>query len=146
MYKQIQSLIFLLIFLPACREEAPLPYLLETTYNCYQDQSWTTATVETAIIGEWERVYFSCFSGEMGEVGPDELTLYLMADRKLEIYRNGLPDRTDTWEIVPRGSENFELKTSQIQPWLKGDIVICDDLLLFFESYIDGCDNYFEKW
>lgn len=139
-------LLSLLLLLPACQEDIMmLPYSIEGAYNCYQDESWTAASVETAIIGEWERVYYSCYSGEMGEIPAGELLLILHENHELEVYQDGLLERTDTWEVVPRGSENFELKTSQILPWVNGDIVICDDLLVFFESYISGCDNFFER-
>lgn len=137
--------LLIIILVPACQEDEVLPYSLEGTYNCYQSETWTAASVDAALIGEWDRVYYSCYSGEMEETSIGELLLVLTEDHELEIYQNGLLERTDTWEVVPRGSENFELKTNLIHPWLNGDIVICDDLLVFFESYIDGCDNYFER-
>lgn len=122
-----------------------LPYNIEGAYNCYQEQSWTNSSIDAALTGEWDRVYYSCFSGEMDEPPIGELRLVLTEEHQLEIYKNGLLERTDTWEVIPRGNENFELKTTQNHPWLNGDIVICDNLLVFFESYISGCDNYFEK-
>lgn len=137
-------LVFILA-LPACQEDEILPYSIEGAYNCYQSDTWTTSTVEAALIGEWDRVYYSCYSGEMEEISIGELLLVLTDKHELEIYQNGLLERTDSWEVVPRGSENFELKTDLSHPWLNGDIVVCEDLLVFFESYIDGCDNFFEK-
>lgn len=144
-YRTVKCLLLLILFLPACQEDVVLPYSIEGAYNCYQDQSWTATSVDAALVGEWDRVYYSCYSGEMDEIAIGELRLVLTDDHQLEIYENGLLERTDSWEVIPRGNENFELKTSQILPWLNGDIVICEDLLVFFESYIDGCDNYFEK-
>ena len=144
-YRTVKCLLFLILFLPACQEDVVLPYSIEGAYNCYQDQSWTATSVDAALVGEWDRVYYSCYSGEMDEIAIGELRLVLTDDHQLEIYENGLLERTDSWEVIPRGNENFELTTSQILPWLNGDIVICEDLLVFFESYIDGCDNYFEK-
>ena len=147
MRKLFYLLLPIYIFLPACQEDEPLlPYALDEAYNCFQNQSWTEEDIETAIIGDWNWVYFSCFSGEMGETEVGQLLLKLKADHQLEIYQDGLLERVDTWEVIPRGSENFELKSTHILPWLNGDIVICGDLLLFFHSYIDGCDNYFERF
>ncbi|PHN05029.1 hypothetical protein [Flavilitoribacter nigricans] len=139
------GLLLLIVFLPACQEETALPYSIEGAYNCYQDETWTLESVDDALIGEWDHVYYSCYSGEMEEIPVGDLRLVFKENHELEIYRDGLLDRQDTWEVIPRGSENFALTTSQIQPWLNGDIVICEDLLVFFESYIDGCDNYFER-
>jgi hypothetical protein len=144
-YRIFRPLLLLILLLPSCQEDVVLPYSIEGAYNCYLDQSWTATSVDAALIGEWDRVYYSCYSGEMEETAKGELQLILTDDHQLEIYQNGLLERTDTWEVIPRGSENFELKTSQIHPWLNGDIVICEELLVFFESYIDGCDNYFER-
>lgn len=146
MRKYFVLLLFAVLLTPACQpDDSELePYSLEDTYDCFQAQSWTTTTVDAAIIGDWEWVYYSCFSGEKGETNVGELLLKLKADHELEIYRNGLLDRIATWEVVPHGSENFELETSENIPWLLGDIVICGNVLMFFNSYIDGCDNYFE--
>jgi hypothetical protein len=146
MWNKLRYLLPLLALFPGCQEDdETLPYSIDGAYNCFQESSWTVASVDAALIGSWERVYYSCYSGEMEEIDPGELLLVLKADHQLEIYENGILQRTDTWKVVPRGSENFELETTFIQPWLNGDIVICDGLLVFFDSYIDGCDNFFEE-
>lgn len=145
MWNKFQFLLPLLIIIVSCQEDEILPYSIEGAYNCFQENTWTVATVDAALVGSWERVYYSCYSGEMGEVAQGELLLLFKADHQLEIYEDGLLERTDTWKVVERGNENFELETGLIQPWLNGDIVLCDGLLVFFNSYIDGCDNFFEE-
>lgn len=148
MRKYFGWLLFAGLFFPACQADRVelSPYSLEDTYNCFQDKSWSVATVDAAIVGDWDWVYYSCFSGEMGETNTGELLLKLKGDHQLEIYKNGLLERLATWEVKPRGNENFFLETSESIPSLKGDIVICGDVLLFFNSYVDGCDNYFERF
>lgn len=141
----LSGLLVIALLWAGCQEDVVLPYSLEGAYDCYQGQPWTAASIDAALTGAWDRVYYSCYSGEMETIPLGELRLVLREDHQLEIYQDGLLERTDSWEVESRGSENFTLKTTQILPWLNGDIVICDDLLVFFESYTSGCDNYFER-
>ncbi|MCB0630687.1 MAG: hypothetical protein R2824_07570 [Saprospiraceae bacterium] len=145
MSKKLLTIFLTLVLFSTCQQDEILPYSIEGAYNCFQESNWTTDSVDAALLGSWEWVYYSCYSGEMEETEAGELLLKFYSDHQLEIYRNGLLDRVDTWKVIERGSENFELETDLIHPWLNGDIVICDELLVFFNSYIDGCDNFFEK-
>lgn len=59
---------------------------------------------------------------------------------------------TTNWEVIQTETNilsdparSYQIKTDLFVSQLFGVILICEDEVLFTSSYVDGCDNRFEK-
>ena len=73
------------------------------------------------------------------------MTVEFKSDSTLEVKVNGATTQSSTWEIVNLGDSQFEINADPVVPQLHGRILFCEDRVLFYDSYIDGCDNYFKR-
>lgn len=49
-----------------------------------------------------------------------------------------------TWEVVPEDNA-WGIKTTPSLEHVAGKILFCDENLELNDSYLDGCDNYYER-
>ena len=62
------------------------------------------------------------------------------------LYLNGSLDNGVQIFVITEDGKFYGMKLdSHVTQLLYGRIFICDELVEFNDSYIDGCDNYFKK-
>ena len=116
-------------------------------FDCHQQSNWDSLSVSNELIGEWEWEHISCYWN------PDDdndneyrgLTIEFNEDQSLIVREEGLITQASSWKVVDGDANLYALEVDPRVIQLYGRILICDDLLEFNDSYIDGCDNYFRK-
>jgi len=143
----VTALILSVSFFSCDKADKDLPKSMSKMSKCYNETSWDTTGISNALLGEWEWKYVSCL--DFREDASDEtykgLEVDFKSDNSLIVKENGTITQTSTWKIVEEHADFFGLEVEPSLPQLRGMIIICDELVVFNNSYIDVCDNYFEK-
>ena len=140
----------LFTLLLACKKEktSPVPYEFPIDISdCHYSQSWDSTKTHAALIGEWQWKYIQCFWTPNDANGDDYagLEIKFKPDNTLEVRENGVLTQTASWKIQTSFDDSFEVETVPEVVLLYGHIAICNDIIAFSHSYIDGCDNYYKR-
>lgn len=128
------------------QQEDP-PVALDSMLRCYSVMSWDSAVIHDALINTWEWEFIKCYWKPEDANGEDfkGLSVQFKQNDSLEVKLNNQLTQVSSWSIVRLNDEYFKLSTSPFIPQLPGKILLCGDRILFYDSYVDGCDNYFKK-
>lgn len=146
--------VFALVAQLCCREEqvsAPEkqlpPVTVPAMQECYQKFAWDSVSIHDKLLGQWDWEYIQCFwDPEKGNYKDFlGMTVEFKSGNTLEVKMNGQTTQSSTWKIVDMGDGYFKVDTNPLVVQLPGKILFCEDRVLFNDSYVDGCDNYFKK-
>lgn len=154
--KTITRLMFVLVLTAqlCCKEKQVLPpekqlppVTLPAMTECHQKNSWDSLNIHDKLLGQWDWEYIQCFwDPEKGNYKDFlGMTVEFKSDNTLEVKMNGQTTQSSTWKIANMGDGYFKVDTNPLVVQLPGRILFCDDRVLFNDSYVDGCDNYFKK-
>ncbi|MES2647752.1 MAG: hypothetical protein V4717_12795 [Bacteroidota bacterium] len=131
---------------PIVKQEPP-PVTLPNMLECHRTTTWDSLSVDNKLIGKWQWEYIQCYwSPEKGNSKDFKgLSVTFKADNTLEVKVNEVTTQTATWEVVKLNDGNYSLKMNPLVLQLPGRILFCTDRVLFNDSYVDGCDNYFKR-
>ena len=147
--------IVLLIFfgLLSCDRMQEAPYSIQELSRCYGDQSLTVDKLYSQLLGRWAWEFVKCggcdgFSSDTEEAG---LEVVFDQENNIEMFRDGSLIYEGEWQLLPSHENGFYNLT--IIPFfiisehvgLGGNIITCEDNLLFFGSAGDGYDNFFQR-
>lgn len=139
------SIICLVLFNACCKEKPPVPIYLNDIYQCYYSATWDSLKVKNAVIGEWNWEYISCELGGNNSQFKG-LSIEFKPNMDLNIKQNGKIIQSSTWHIS-KGSDDlhYEIYAIPTVDQMYGSFLICNDIIEYNLSYVDGCDNYFRK-
>lgn len=129
-------------------EEIEFPPLSQgEIWDCYQKREWNEQTIKDELIGQWRWIYsVSYWAPDDGRNTESENTLIRFSgDSTLNVVIDGSSQSSIRWSVVQRDGDLFGVDTENTVAQLYGRILLCDNLLEFNNSYIDGSDNYFER-
>ena len=131
----------------SCNEAAAPPPAELNLWACHRTVTRDSVATESALLGEWDWEYISCFWKTEKANGEDFkcLSLEFKADHTLIVKESGKITQTSRWKIFRGDPDAFVIKTEPLVPQVVGRIMFCADVLEFNDSYVDGCDNYFRK-
>ncbi|AUP80670.1 hypothetical protein [Flavivirga eckloniae] len=114
--------------------------------SLHSEKDWNETKIMNTLIGQWEWEYVSCFwdSEDSRYAKKQELTIEFKTDGSLEIQQNGKPTQNSEWKVV-LNSNIYELEVSPPVEQLYGNIFFSERRVLFYQSYMDICDNYFKR-
>lgn len=160
-YRVFSLFLLLFVLFTTCNQEEPVPEEEEPTCNepaaappaelnlwaCHRKVTRDSVATASALLGEWDWEYISCFWKTEKANGEDYkcLSLEFKADHTLIVKESGKIVQTSRWKIFLGAAELFVIKTEPLVPQVVGQILFCDDVLAFNDSYVDGCDNYFRR-
>jgi len=138
--------IFYLTLLSCGREEI-LTYNIGEYYNCYEEESWSVLKIREQIEGTWEWNNIDCYfsSDELNSSAFSDITIEFKDDSRL-IVKNG--DRVieeTSWQVFKVLGRYYALETEPSISYVAGLILICDDQLVFSDSDLGGCDQFYTK-
>lgn len=115
--------------------------------ECHEEDNWPSFKPKEALLGEWEWNYIYCYGNPDDANGNDfkGMDIEFKPDNTVDVKISGQVMSTANWEISTRNSSNFSIVTTPPITQLRGRVVFCGKKLLFHHSYIDQCDNYFER-
>ena len=139
-----------MLFILSCeKEDVPKRPISQTDiWNCYNDSEWSELRVRNQLIGKWKWIYSENFwAPDEGWNTESENTLIEFSnDSTLGIIVNGNLENTTKWMVTHKDGDLYGLEMdSTITTLLYGRILVCGEILIFNNSYIDGSDNYFKK-
>ncbi len=146
--KVVISLLFAIAMLSCEQQKLPHPpKTLEDMHSCYQNKAWNEISLRDSLIGEWRWLYTQNFwAPEAAHYTTNQdVCITFRSDSLLHVITQGDTLHTTKWEIMLKQNNNYELALEAPHQYLHGNILLCEDLLLFNNSYVDGSDNFFER-
>jgi len=143
----IVLLLIVLILSFACNKGENPPISQADISDCHHEMTWDSLKISNALIGEWEWEYISCFNNPEGANGDEfkGLTIEFKSGNTLNVKENGQTTQTSNWVVVNGGTNWFSIDVDPNVSQLHGQILLCEEIVEFNESYIDVCDNYFKR-
>lgn len=109
------------------------------------DYEW----IKDNLLGTWNWKYVYCcgettkpYKSTTESIG---LQVTFLANGTLTIDYPDSSQITATWILSKNNGELFALETKPAISQLSGSISFCADYVGFYNSYLDGADNYFQK-
>ena len=123
------------------------PVSLESMLQCNGQRSWDSASIHDALIGKWQWEFIICYFNPEDANGQDykNLSIEFTQNDSLEVKINNQISQVSSWYVTRLSDGYFKLTVNPIVFQLPGRVLICDDRVLFYDSYTDGCNNYFKK-
>jgi hypothetical protein len=123
------------------------PIQLDSMLLCHGQNNCDSTAIHHALIGKWQWVYISCYWNPESANNQDFKTLSVEFNQhdSLEVKLNGQTTQKSSWGLVRTNDGYFKLLANPIVLQLPGKVLFCGDFVLFYDSYVDGCDNYFKK-
>lgn len=141
-------IIFLFLVLVGCRRNLQTPVEIQEVADCYKETDWNANDVHDALIGKWELQFGGLYSTDV-PTPPDEQNGKFVEfnSDSLFVYDDEwtLIDSSH-WEVVVGDAPLFELELTKYISGLRGRILICDDVVIFNNSYISGTDSFFQRF
>jgi hypothetical protein len=140
------STLLLLGFFSCNKAEKP-PIKKDKIWDCHHEETWDAFKIKNSLIGEWEWEFISCWANQE-DANSNEfigLTIEFKSDSTLLVKEDGQLAQTSNWKVVEGDGDLFAIEATPSIRQLNGRILIGDDRVLFNDSYIDGCDNYFKR-
>jgi hypothetical protein len=103
-----------------------------------------SSTLQTKIIGSWNLMAKRCpqIGRNFQNMQGVKLTLLPNGSYTLEEY-DRVADNGQ-WKLTQVDNGNWGLQLSIPNQYMHGKLVVCNNRLMFFDSYRDGCDHVFE--
>jgi hypothetical protein len=149
MKKFILAFLSTLIFL-GCNDDDidQRPMSINEISNCYKQQEWNENKIAEELKGKWQWIYTENFwSPDKGRNTENEkLIVEFNSDTTLKVHINNELNDSTRWFVLPlTNSDLYVLELEKPIQQLYGQILFCENILMFFDSYRDGTDNYFRK-
>lgn len=149
----MRRLVYLFVIFLSCDKTVDIPYSLSDLKNCYKQQSYNDQSLKSKLIGRWAWKFVQCGGCEEFHSDSEEkdLEVAFNQDNLIEIYRHENLIYEGEWLLEPSPEEGYYRMiinpsfTINLHVGLYGDIIVCEDDLLFYISYVDGYDNYFKR-
>ncbi len=127
-----------------CSSEPDTPIDLDELLDCHRSETWDSATVHAALLGEWEWEYVACvLSSYENNSDYRGVSIVFQSNGNYQLLQDNEEVNSDSYEIAPDGAEFFRLDPQPSEQFLQGRLAFCDDRLLLYGSHEEGCDHYF---
>jgi len=121
------------------------PYNEADLFDCYQQQSWDSTRIVKSLLGQWRWDSIKCPVIVTKSKGEVDYRLNFVSDSKLEIYQSDILTKTVNWFI--NGHDGiYNIHTEPSVDKVFGAVFICGDQMVFYNSWLDGCDYYYTKF
>jgi hypothetical protein len=154
-YYSVSITCLLLILLSSsCKKnvsEAPIaatpPVSADSLTKCHLNNVWDSASIANHLLGKWQWEFIKCYWNPEDANSKDYqgLTIQFKPGQIAEVKQQDVISQTATWRISPINDNTYQLITTPLIVQLPGKIYICDNRVLFSDTYTDGCDNFFKK-
>ena len=123
------------------------PVTLDSMLQCNGQRSWDSTSIHDALIGKWQWEFIKCYFNPEDANGQDykNLSIEFKQNDSLEVKVNNQISQISSWYVTRLNDGYFKLTVNPIVFQLPGRVLICDNRVLFYDSYTDGCNNYFKK-
>jgi hypothetical protein len=144
--RSILTLGILLVLLSgwqSCKKDTLLVIDIGSLAECTRSQHFDSTKLAAKLMGSWRWMETSSESGP-GKADKDIKVTFTSAG-KFTLTENSTILSRGSWQLKNDDSGGFELETDHLGSMLYGHILLCEDKLLFNDSYRDGFDNLFTR-
>lgn len=122
------------------------PVALDSMLLCHGQTKRDSTATQNALIGKWQWEFIKCYWNPENANSVDFKSLSVEFKKdSLDVKINGQITQKSSWHIIGTNDGYFKLLVNPIVFQLPGKLLFCGDRVLFYDSYVDGCDNYFRK-
>ena len=132
---------------PANPPQQQPPVSFDSLLHCYGQVSWDSASIHNALIGTWNWEFIKCYWNPEDANGDDykNVSIVFRQNDSLEVKVNNQITQAASWKISRLSDGYFKVTTAPLVVYLPGKILLCGNRVMFYDSYTDGCDNYFKR-
>ena len=150
--------VLLSLQLPGClsneRDPEPIePFVFKTAgemAECAVAADLDSAELASALVGMWEWKYESCFWTPESASGTRHAGVVLEFRRNgtLRLHEGDSLSATTRWRlegpVMAEWTQSVEMDTPYVH-YAGGIATLCGNTVLFYDSYVDGCDQWFHR-
>lgn len=126
----------------SCKKEKPD---LTACWQCSIVQALDSTAISGKLVGSWTWAKQSCFRPGMVKPADRTIKATFKIDHSFAVVEGANTLTQGTWGLIQVDGNSWRLELSAPSEFLYGRILFCDKQLLFNDSYIDGCDNVFNR-
>lgn len=134
--------LMLIVFLCACDKNKQG---FNTFWRCGQTQFPDSTFISANLIGSWVWNQQYCFWTNDVKQANKYVKVTFNQDQTFSLKEGPNTVSQGTWKLILVDVNAWGLDLSSPVEYLDGRILFCKDQVLFNDSYIDGCDNKFNK-
>lgn len=125
----------------------PPPVSIDSMVRCYNQSLPDSANLRTWLLATWQWEYIKCYWAPEKANATDfrNLSIAFKANDSVEVKTNNQITSRAAWRLSKTNDGYFTLATTPLVPQLAGKVILCANRVIFFDSYVDGCDNYFKR-
>jgi hypothetical protein len=114
-------------------------------WQCASSQNLDSTAISNKIAGSWKWTKQYCFSAGKTMRADKDIKVTFNTNGTFTVLENSTIITQGNWTLKVVDSNLWELDVTAPSTYLYGRILICNNQVLFNDSYRDGCDNLFEK-
>ncbi len=126
----------------ACKKDS---FDIASFWQCNSSQNLDSTVISNKIAGSWKWTKQSCFSTGKTMRADKDIKVTFNTNGTFAVLENSTIITQGNWTLRVVDSNMWGLDLTAPSTYLSGRILFCNSQVLFNDSYIDGCDNLFEK-
>lgn len=114
---------------------------------CHNNSAWDSAQIHNKLLGRWEWEFIECYWNPEDANNTDfkGLMLNFNTDSTVLVTDSSGNIQTSCWQLQATNSGYWIMRTTPLVYQLPGRVLFCGERVLFSDTYVDGCNNYFKK-
>jgi hypothetical protein len=110
--------------------------------GCHKALNLDSAATAAKLLGTWKWDKRDC-PGTPRTSPSDKNVRVTFVDSVFTVYQDTTTLTLGSWSLVPVDANVFRLEMYPPNVYLHGEILFCDNEVLFSNNYLDGCDHLF---
>ena len=140
----VLPLFLLFLTFLSCQRETNGP--LTTQLSCNNFHPLDSQTVRSNLLGNWKWLQRTCFWTGSQVTPADKLVqIRFLPNQTFTVTEAGIQTKQGSWSLQRTNDNNWILAMNPASEYLYGLIRFCDSLVVFADSYVDGCDHLFRR-
>jgi len=140
----ISAFIFISLLTFSCSKDKLDQIDTKQLWDCYKSQNYDSTKLASELLGTWKWTAYHVEVPGTNKANKD-VFLNLTKTGTFTVTENSVVITQGNWNLRIVDINNYELELNNPSTYLYGRIVLCENQVLFNNSYIDGSDNLFIK-
>ncbi len=114
--------------------------------DCHKEQNQYPSQITAGLEGTWVWTSNTCYWTGDSTFTPDKHVVVTFTDAGVyKVFEDSKIESEGTWKLSQAGPDTWSIITEKPSAYLNGYVYLCKNEVVFFSSYIDGCDYYFVR-
>jgi hypothetical protein len=129
----------------SCKKDKVKEINQHAIWDCHEEQNPDSASFAAKLAGSWKWTTMHCFWSDTTVKADKEVRVTFTENGNFYVKENNIVITEGNWKLKHAAWGDWELDTDQYSKYLSGTVLNCDNQLLFYYSYLDGCDYLFKR-